>query len=188
MQRLYLQSGNDDHLYAGLYVAVDLDGNLVGTEGFDGLFEPDAAPVEVDAAGLLDSVGDIGCGDRAEEPLVLAGAGLDGDDALVEGLGYLGGLVGKTPVSFLGLLHPAACLFELGRGCHLGETPGQEEVADVATAHVHDVAPLPDLLDVLGKYDLHEVPTSLPPRASAPFRWRALSRSRPRAGAAGRDP
>src|SRR5215208_277081 len=45
--------------------------------------------VEANAACLLDGVGDVGGRDRTEEPLVLAGAGLDGDHALVEDAGDL---------------------------------------------------------------------------------------------------
>src|SRR5918997_5249158 len=81
--KLPLQFRDDDDLDARLDVAVDLDGDLMGTEGFYGLGEPDAAPVEVDAAGVLYGVCDVGGGDGTEEPLILAGAGLDGDDALV---------------------------------------------------------------------------------------------------------
>src|SRR4028119_1689008 len=94
-ERLYtdgrgaLQFGDDDDLDAGLDVAVDLDRDLVGAERLYGLFHADPAPVDAHAAGLLDRVGDVGGGPRAEEALVLAGAGLDGYDALVEGGGDL---------------------------------------------------------------------------------------------------
>src|SRR5215218_9124513 len=147
---------------ARLDVAVDLDGHLVGTEGPYGFGEPDAASIEVDAARLLDGIGDVGGGDGAEEPLVLAGASLDGDDALVEGLGDFASTIGQASVALLGLLHPAAGLLQLGGGRHFGESVGNEEVAHVAPAHVHDVSPLPDLLDVLSQYDLHDLIPYLP--------------------------
>src|SRR5215207_1813 len=153
--KLLLQFRDHDDFDAGLDVAVDLDGDLMGTEGFYGLCEADAAPVEVDAAGVLYGVGDVGGGNGTEEPLVLAGTGLDGDDALVEDLGYLRGPIGEATVALHGLLHLVAGLFELGGGRHLGEAAGDEEVTHVAPAHVHDVAPLSDLLDVLGQYHLH---------------------------------
>src|SRR5215216_432545 len=166
MVRLYtgaaLKLGDHDHFDARLDVAVDLDGHLVSTEGLYGLGEPDAASIEVDAAHFLDGVGDVGGGDGAEEPLVLASAGLDGDDALVKGLGDLRGPIGQAPVPLLGLLHPAAGLLQLDGGRHLGEAAGNEEVAHVAPAHVHDVSPLPDLLDVLSQYDLHDLIPYLP--------------------------
>src|SRR5918998_2210500 len=150
-----LEFGHHDHFDARLDVAVDLDGHLVGAEGLYRLGEPDAAAVEVDAAGVLDGVGDVGGGDGAEEPLVLAGARLDGDDALVERLGHLAGPLGQAPVALLGLFHLVARLLQLARGRHLGEPARHQEVAHVAPAHVDDVAALPDLLDVLRKDDLH---------------------------------
>ncbi len=44
----------------------------------------------------------------------------------------------------------------------LGEVAGDEEVSDVAAANVHDVSPLPDLLDVMGQYHLHRLTPYLP--------------------------
>src|SRR5215213_2627618 len=156
--KLHLEFRDDDDLDAGLDVAVDLDGDLVGTEGLYGFGESDAAPVEVDTAGVLYGVGDVCGGDGTEEPLVLAGASLDGDDALVEDLGYIRGPLGEATVALLGLLHLAAGLLQLGGGRDLGEAAGNEEVTHVAAAHVHDVAPLPDFLYVLGQYYLHGAP------------------------------
>src|SRR5829696_1576036 len=178
MVRLYtgasLQFRDHDDFDACLDVAVDLDGHLVGAEGLYGLRKPDAAPVEVYAAGVLDGVGDVGGGDGAEEPLVLAGARLDGYDALVERLSHLAGPIGQASVALLGLLHLMPGLLQLARGRHLGEPARHEEVAQVASAHVDDVAPLPDLLDVLGQYYLHYLPPTVRPRtARAPSRGRA---------------
>src|SRR5215217_8304868 len=128
MVRLYigasLQFRDHDDFDASLDVAVDLDGHLVGAEGLYGLGEPDAAAVEVDATGVLDGVGDVGGSDGAEEPLVLAGARLDRDDALVERLGHLAGPLGEAPVALLGLLHLVAGLLQLARRRHLGEPAG----------------------------------------------------------------
>src|SRR4028119_13162 len=104
-ERLYtggrgdLQFGDDDDLDAGLDIAVDLDRDLVGAERLYRLLHADPAPVDAHAAGLLDCVGDVGGGDGAEEALVLAGAGLDGYDALVEGRGDLPGAVGGAAVA-----------------------------------------------------------------------------------------
>src|SRR5829696_5606401 len=152
-----LQFGNDDDLDAGFDVAVDLHGHLVSTEGFYGLVQAYAAPVEADAARLLDRVGDVGRGDGAEEPLVLAGAGFDRDNALVQDAGDLLGPLGEAPVPLLALLHGAAGLFERARGRHLGEAARDEEVAHVAAAHVYDVAALPDLLHVALQYYLQGI-------------------------------
>src|SRR5918995_3889801 len=178
MVRLYvgtsLQFRDHDDFDARFHVAVDLDGHLVGAEGLYGLGEPDAAPVEVDAAGVLDSVGDVGGGDGAEEPLVLAGARLDGDDALVERLGHLAGPLRQAPVALLGLLHLVAGLLQLARRRHLGEPAWPEGVWHGAPAHVDDLAPTPDLLYVLRQYYLHRLPPTVRPRtAGAPSRGRA---------------
>src|SRR5918998_408758 len=177
-----LQFGHHDHFDARLDVAVDLDGHLVGAEGLYGLGEPDAAPVEVDATGVLDGVGDVGSGDGAEEPLVLAGARLDGDDALVERLGHLASPFSQASVALLGLLHLVAGLLQLARGRHLGEPARHEKVAHVAPAHLHDVAALPDLLDVLGQYYLHHIP----PYRPTTYGKSAISRARLIATAASR--
>src|SRR4051794_35378855 len=143
---LPLQFGDYYYLDACFGFAVDLDGDLVRTEGLYGLIEADASPVEADAAGPLDGVGDVGGRHGTEEPLIFAGTGLDGDYALVEDAGDLLGPLGEAPVSLLALLHRAARFLQLGRRRHLGETPGDEEVAHVAAAHVHDVAALAYLL------------------------------------------
>src|SRR5215218_10988510 len=182
-----LQFGDHYYLDACLGFAVDLDGDLVCTEGLYGLFEADAASVQADAAGSLDGVGDVGGGYGTEQSLVLACTGLDGDHALVEDAGDLLGPLGEAPVSLLALLHGAAGFLQLGRRSHLGETPGNEEVAHVAAAHVHYVAALADLLHVALEYDLQAL-TSPPRRAATPSPWRALSPMRPRAGAADTDP
>src|SRR5918997_1849421 len=185
--RVVLQLGHHDHLDTRLHVAVDLDGHLVGPEGLYRLLQSDAAPVQADTTGPLDGVGDVGGGDGAEEPLVLAGAGLDGYDALVEGAGDLLRPLGEAAVPLLGLLHHAAGFLQFARGSHLGEPAGEEKVAHVAAANVHDVAALPDLLDVLVEYHLHELPPTVRPRkAAAPSLGRALSPRRPPAGAADR--
>src|ERR671911_3098832 len=174
-----LQFRHHDHLDARLDVAVDLYGHLVGTEGLDGLGEPDATPVEVYAAGVLDRVGDIRGGDRAEEPLVLTGTRLDSDHALVERLGHLCGPLGQAPVALLGLLHLAASLLQLAWGRHLGEPARHQEVAHVAPAHVDDVAALPDLLHVLRKDDLHVYrPTTYGKSAISRARLIAIAASR----------
>src|SRR5215203_587966 len=178
MVRLYtgasLQFRDHDDFDACLDLAVDLDGHLVGAEGLYGLGEPDATPVEVHATGVLDSVGDVGCSDGAEEPLVLARARLDRDDTLVERLGHLRGPLGQASVALLGLLHPVAGLLQLAGGCHLSEPARHEEVAHVAPAHLDDVAALPDLLHVLRQYYLHWLPLTVRPRkARAPSRGRA---------------
>src|SRR5215213_1054780 len=182
-----LQFGDDYYLDARFGFAMDLDGHLVRAEDFYGIVEADAAPVEADAACFLDGVGDVGGRDRTEEPLVLAGAGLDGDHALVEDAGDLLGPLGEPPVPLLALLHRAAGLLQLAGGRHLGETPRDEEVAHVAAAHVHDVAALADFLYVAFQYDLQGL-TSPPRRAATPSPWRALSPKPPPAGAAGIGP
>src|SRR5918998_1077247 len=155
--RVVLQLGDHDHLDARLHVAVDLDGHLVGPEGLYGLLQSDAAPVQADTTGPLDGAGDL------LRPL------------------------GEAAVPLLGLLHHAAGFLQLARCSHLGEPAGDEKVAHVAAANVHDVATLPDLLDVLVEYHLHELPPTVRPRkAAAPSLGRALSPRRPPAGAAGR--
>src|SRR5918997_249093 len=99
----FLQFGHDDDLDARFDVAVDLDRDLVRAERLDGLVHPYPAPVEADAARLLHRVGDVGGGNGAEEALVLAGAGLDGDHALVERGGDLLGALGEAPIALLAL-------------------------------------------------------------------------------------
>src|SRR5215207_1381359 len=150
-----LEFGDYDHLDARLDFAVDLYGDLVGTEGFYRLRQADASSVQANTTGPLDGVCDVGCGDGAEESLVLTGTRLDRDHALVERAGDLLCPLGEAPVPLLGLLHLAAGLLELARGRHFGEAARDEEVAHVAAAHVNDVAALPYLLDVLVKYYLH---------------------------------
>ena len=49
-------------------------------------------------------------------------------------------------------------LGDAARGRDLGETPGQEVVARIATLHVDDVAFQAELLDVVGQDDLHHCP------------------------------
>src|SRR5919107_1972618 len=182
-----LQFGDYYYLDARFGFAVDLDGDLVRTEGLYGLIEADASPVEAYSAGSFDGVGYV-CGRHGtEEPLIFAGTGLDGYHALVEDAGDLLGPLGEAPVPLLALLHRAARFLQLGRRRHLGETPGDEEVAHVAAAHVHDVAALADLLYVVFQYDLQDL-TSLPRRATGPSPWRALSPRRPRAGVADTGP
>src|SRR5215210_119469 len=118
-------------------------------------YEADTASVEADTAGPLDRVGDVGCRNRTEKTLVLARSGFYGDHALVEDAGDLFCPLGQSPVPLFRLLHCAAGFLQLARGRHLSQAAWDQEVAHVATAHVDDVAALPDLLDVLVQYYLH---------------------------------
>src|SRR3712207_7341593 len=52
----------------------------------------------------------------------------------------------EATVALLCLFHLAAGLLQLGGSSHLGEATGDQEVTHVATAHVHYVAALSDLL------------------------------------------
>ena len=156
-----LQFGYDDDFYAGLNVAVDLDGHLMGAEGLYGFVEHDATAVYANVPRPLDGVGDVCGGNGAEEALVFAGASLDGYDALVEGRGDLLRPLGQALFALFGLFHLTPGFLHLGGGGHLGQIAGHKEVADVSPAHVHDVSALPDLLYVLSQYYLHiSYPTS----------------------------
>src|SRR3954447_23316226 len=63
---------------------VDLHDHHARADRADGLVEMDLAAVDGDAAGLLNGVDDVLCGDGAEEPSVVAGLMRDGEDGLVE--------------------------------------------------------------------------------------------------------
>ena len=67
----------------------DLDDDHAGADGLDRLVEVDVAAVDRDAARLLDGVGDVLRGDRAEQAAVLAGLVGDREDRLVEQRGVL---------------------------------------------------------------------------------------------------
>src|ERR687889_858128 len=149
-----LQFGDYDYFDACFDVAVDLDWHLVRTEGLYGVFEADTAPVQTDTARLLDRVRYVGGRDGTEESLVLAGTGLDGNYALVQDVGDLLSPLGQAPVPLLRLLHRAAGFLELAWRRHLGQSARDQEVAHVTAAHIHDVAALPDLLDVPSQYYL----------------------------------
>jgi hypothetical protein len=87
---------------------MDLNGDLVGTQGLYGLVKPDTAAIDPDIASPLDGGGDVRGGHRAEEALVLARAGLYGDNALVKDPGDLARPLGHAPVALLGLFHLVA--------------------------------------------------------------------------------
>src|SRR5690606_40064551 len=77
-------SGGDDVELDGRgHVVVDPHGDLVGAQGLDRVAEDDGALVDLGAV-LLDRRGDVGRGDRAEQPAALTRADADVDDTTLE--------------------------------------------------------------------------------------------------------
>src|SRR5690242_801415 len=64
---------DDDRLDRRRDAVADPDDDLVGADVADRLLEVDVAAVDVEPAGVLDRVGDVLRGDRAEQAAVVAG-------------------------------------------------------------------------------------------------------------------
>jgi hypothetical protein len=115
----------------------------------DRLVEVDLAAVDRDAARLLDGVGDVLRGDRAEQAPVVAGLLADREDGLVEQLGALGGA--GDGLLRCALLGGRAALGRVdgAPGRRLGGLARDQVVAQVALGDVDDGALLAERLDVL---------------------------------------
>ena len=136
----------DDHRLDGRRDAVlDLDDDHVGPDVLDRLLEVDLAAVDLDAAGVLDRVGDVLVGDRAEQATVVAGLLLDREDRLGEQLGVL--LRARLRASLLRRARRPRCALrggvERALRRRLGELARDQVVAQVARGDVDDGARSP---------------------------------------------
>ena len=93
-------SGNaDENDNLGLDLAVQRDGNGVGTGNLDGLTELDALAVDVHTELSLDGVSDHSGGNGAKEDALVADLDVNGDRLALEGsLGLVGGKAGRRPL------------------------------------------------------------------------------------------
>src|SRR5699024_11111807 len=159
-------------------VVVQAHGRLVLAERADRRHELDGAAVDVLVEHLLDGLGDLLGGDRAEEAAVLAGAlGEDEGLRLERGLQRLRLLdagdrtlaAGRTDLVELTL----TALGPRGR-----ETAGHEEVASVAVLDVDDIAGGAEAGDLVGEDELggHVLPF-LAQRPEVEYGRRAISRA-----------
>ena len=83
--------GRDDDLESLPDLRMELDARLVWAERADRRIDLDLALVDVDPRLALELLGDVGGGDRAEEPARLTRLGVDGDRELAQALrGLLG--------------------------------------------------------------------------------------------------
>ena len=153
-----LLGGDHVQVELGRHVRVQLDLNLVTTGGLDRARQLDLALVEHRATGGLDRVGDLGRGDRAEEPPALAGPRRQGDLQALElaldlvGVAEVANLAaGTRPLDRVDLL--------LGTlGPRDREALGQQVVAAVAVLDLDNIAGSAKVGHLIGKDDLHEAP------------------------------
>src|SRR4051812_31072618 len=128
---------------------VHLDRDHVRPGRADRILELDLAPVELQAARLLDRVDDVLRGDRAEQPAVLARFLRDSEYGAGQQRRVLLRAVGELPRGLLGRVHAPLGLGDRTRRGRLRELPWQQEVAQIAGRDVDHVATLADVLHVL---------------------------------------
>src|SRR5437660_2270253 len=146
--------GDDLDRQRHLDLAVEADRHLVRAQRLDGL-DRHLAPVELDACLGLDRLGDVGRGDRAEEPPALAGPRLD-FDALGRQLagGGLRPLLLPPVTDLAGTAHRLRLALD-ARGGHHGQALRHEVVPGVAGGHFDQVALVAEGVDVGPQHDLH---------------------------------
>src|SRR3954447_21102473 len=137
------------HLDGGLDVAPHRDRDAVGAERLDRVVQRHLAAVDPDLSRLPDGIGDVARGDRAVQPVLDPGAGLDREHGAVERVGDVARLLVA-----LRLVTPAHLLLALHLRDHAvaggqRQLPRLQEVAHVAGGDVHDVALAAQFVDVL---------------------------------------
>src|SRR5690242_10605072 len=136
-------------------VGMQVDDNRVRARRLDVAGQLDALAIEQRSAGGLDRRGDVGSGDRAEQPAVLAGTRFELDDQLLE---VVLDLARVAEVADLSRVARALDLADLLLGA-LGPgdrcTSGDEEVAAVAVSNLDDVAGEAEARDFAGEDELH---------------------------------
>src|SRR3954468_3624701 len=129
----------------------DLDFDHARADRLDRFAEPDVVPIDREAAGLLNRVGDVLSRHGAEQAPVLARLVGDRQDGLVEQLRALLGLaLGVGDRALRGLPAPLRGL-DRALGGGLGQLARDQVVAQVALRDVDDLAALAELLHVLGQ-------------------------------------
>lgn len=115
----------------GLDLAVQRDGNGVGTGNLDGLTELDALAVDVHTELSLDGVSDHSGGNGAKEDALVANLDVNGDRLALEGsLGLVGG--SQTDGLALGdVVATLVKLLEVALGGGNSELLGEQEVLSV---------------------------------------------------------
>src|SRR5579884_1094832 len=133
----------------------DLDRHLVIAQALDRIGQVDVVAVDLDAVLLLELGGDVGCPDRAVQPLCRPHFGHDAQararDLLGQGLRL--GQLARASLG-LGLALRLKLLERLGRG-RSGQASRQQEVARVAVGHLADIAGLV-LVDILRENNFHQ--------------------------------
>src|SRR3954454_8814863 len=122
----------DDGLDRRRDPAADLDLDHESAGLADRLLEADLLAVDLDAAGGLDRLGDLGGGDGAEELAVLPGAVVDSQDGLAEQRGGLAGALRGLLLGLGGALALAFGLLERALGGRLRQLARHQVVAQVA--------------------------------------------------------
>ena len=153
-----LLGGNaDENDNLGLDLAVQRDGNGVGTGNLDGLTELDALAVDVHTELSLDGVSDHSGGNGAKEDALVADLDINGDRLALEGsLGLVGG--SQTDGLALGdVVATLVKLLEVALGGGNSELLGEQEVARVAIRRIHNLILLADTLHIFQQNNLHNL-------------------------------
>ena len=147
-----LLGGNaDENDNLGLDLAVQRDGNGVGTGNLDGLTELDALAVDVHTELSLDGVSDHSGGNGAKEDALVADLDVNGDRLALEGsLGLVGG--SQTDGLALGdVVATLVKLLEVALGGGNSELLGEQEVLSVTLSDLYDVTLAALALDLIEK-------------------------------------
>src|SRR5918997_2069111 len=161
----------DDRLHVRGHALVHLDRDHVGTGGPDRLLERDLAPVDANAARLLDRVDDFLRGDRPEQATIFARGVRDGQDGLAQQLRVLARPLRGLPACPLRGLGAPLRLGDGPRGGWLGEPARRQVVAQVPWRDVDDLTAAAERVDVLEEDRLRH-------QRSATYGSRASSRAR----------
>src|SRR5699024_1092108 len=152
--------GNDLDGDGELHVGVQFHGHQMLSGALDRIIEADLFAIDLDLLLGGDRIGDLGGGDRAEEPILAGRAGRDRDRVVHQGLGdLLGGLAGGGVALLTGPPHALGLVFGAGRGQER-QPAGNEVVAAVSGCDLDDVTFVAEPLDIGAEDETHQASTS----------------------------